>query len=205
MTQQGIKAHPSDHRDEISHYLEGDPKLDQTSSCPQPLSFAVHQSMQAIFFLKAIRRAQRDKWDEECKKAFQDLKKYLTSPSILPKPGATEDLYIYLAVLEVAISSIIIREELGARLLVFHSSKALIDATRNSTVQKLSSMLPEIQKLRLTIIVATRELKFYLQTQAVILMTHYSAQKALQRQTNTRRTHSKTSFVLVALKDSASG
>ena len=138
-------------------------------------------------------------------KDIQSLKKYLTSPLILPKPGAAEDLYIYLAVLEVAISSIIIREELGARLPVFHSSKALLDATRNSTVQKLSSMLPEIQKLGLAIIVATRELKFYFQTQAVIILTHYSTQKACQQQTNTRRTHSEVSFVLVALKDSIGG
>ena len=35
---------------------------------------------------------------------------------------------------EAAISYTIIREELGARLLIFHSSKALLDATRNSKV-----------------------------------------------------------------------
>ena len=83
-------------------------------------------------FFKAIKRAQRDEWDEECEEAFQDLKKYLTSPPLLSKPEATEDLFACLTVSEVAISFTIIREELGARLPVFHSSKALLDATRNS-------------------------------------------------------------------------
>ena len=74
-------------------------------------------------------------------KEIKSLKKYLTSPLILPKPGAAEDLYIYLAVLEVAISSIIIREELGARLPVFHSSKALLDATSRLPVFHSSKAL----------------------------------------------------------------
>ncbi|KAM1623487.1 hypothetical protein ACFX1T_021600 [Malus domestica] len=61
-------------------------------------------------FFKAIKRAQRDKWDEECEKAFQDLKKYLTSPPLLSKLEADEDLYIYLAISEVTVSSALIRE-----------------------------------------------------------------------------------------------
>ncbi|KAM1221803.1 hypothetical protein ACFX2J_009413 [Malus domestica] len=51
---------------------------------------------------------------------------------LLSKPEAVEDLFTCLTVSEAAISSTITQEELGARLLVFHSSKALIDATRNS-------------------------------------------------------------------------
>ncbi|KAM2489948.1 hypothetical protein PS1_046878 [Malus domestica] len=89
-------------------------------------------------FFKAIKRAQRDKWDEECKKAFQDLKNYLTSPPLLSKPEAAEDLYIYLAVSEVAVSFALKREELGAQLPVFYTSKALLDAeTRYPKIKKL--------------------------------------------------------------------
>ena len=50
--------------------------------------------------------------------------------SQLSKPEATEDLFACLTVFEAVISSIIIREELGARLPVFHSLKALLDATK---------------------------------------------------------------------------
>ncbi|KAM2778465.1 hypothetical protein COP1_013842 [Malus domestica] len=61
-------------------------------------------------FFKAIKRAQQDKWDEECEKAFQYLKKYLTSPPLLSKPKAAEDLYIYQVVSKVEVSSALIPE-----------------------------------------------------------------------------------------------
>ena len=82
---------------------------------------------------------------------------------------AAEDLFTCLTLSKVAISSTIIREEMGARLPVFHSYLY-------STVQKLSSMLLKIQKLTLAIVVATQKHKFYFQTHAIILMTYYSAQ-----------------------------
>ena len=81
---------------------------------------------------------------------------------------AAEDLFACLTVSKVAISSTIMREEMGARLPVFYNYLY-------STVQKLSSMLLKIQKLTLAIVVVTQKLKFYLQTHAVIIMTHYSA------------------------------
>ncbi|KAM1240076.1 hypothetical protein ACFX2J_045437 [Malus domestica] len=65
-------------------------------------------------FFRAIKKAHRDKWDDKCERAFQDLKKYLTSPLLLSKPEAAADLYIYLAILEVAVSFAIIREEMRA-------------------------------------------------------------------------------------------
>ncbi|KAM2044869.1 hypothetical protein ACFX1T_009136 [Malus domestica] len=43
------QADLSNPKDEVSNFLEGDPKLDQTSSRTQPLSLAVHRSMQAFF------------------------------------------------------------------------------------------------------------------------------------------------------------
>ncbi|KAI5338267.1 hypothetical protein L3X38_017538 [Prunus dulcis] len=55
----------------------------------------------------------------------------------------SKDLYIYLAVSDSAVSSALIREELGAQHPVFYTSKALLNAEtryRYSTLQKLSSM-----------------------------------------------------------------
>ncbi|KAM2418087.1 hypothetical protein EV1_024660 [Malus domestica] len=99
--------------------------------------FLSRSTNQCKLFFKAIKRAQRDKWDEECEKAFQDLKKYLTSPLLLSKLEAAEDLYIYLAVSEVAVSSALIQKELEAQLLVFYTSKALLDAkTRYPKIKK---------------------------------------------------------------------
>ncbi|CAL8148953.1 unnamed protein product [Prunus armeniaca] len=67
---------------------------------------------------------------DKCKpffKAFQSLKAYLTSPPLLSKPIPGEDLFLYLAVSNSAVSSALIREELGAQHPVFY-------------IQKLSSM-----------------------------------------------------------------
>ncbi|KAM2523280.1 hypothetical protein PS1_030122 [Malus domestica] len=53
---------------------------------------------------------------------------------LLSKSEAMEDLFACLTIFEATISSTITREKLGARLSVFYSSNALLDATRNSKV-----------------------------------------------------------------------
>ena len=54
-------------------------------------------------------------WTDKCQKAFEDLKKYLSSPPLLSlsKPG--EELYLYLAILQAAVSATLVREEEGAQ------------------------------------------------------------------------------------------
>ena len=122
-------------------------------------------------FFKATKRAQRDKWDDKCEKTFQDLKKYHTSPLLLSKPEAAENFYIYLAVSEVAVSSALIQEELGAQLPVFYTSKALLDVeTRYS----------KIKKLILALVIAALKLRPYFQAHTVIVMTQYPLRSILQ-------------------------
>ncbi|KAM3001869.1 hypothetical protein FF2_038105 [Malus domestica] len=113
-------------------------------------------------FSKAIKRARQDKWDDECEKDFQDLKKYLTSHFLLSKPETADDLYIYLAVLEVTVSYALIREELGAQLPIFYPFKALLD---------VETRYPKIEKLILALVVATWKLRPYFQAHTVIVMT----------------------------------
>ncbi|KAM1030344.1 hypothetical protein ACFX13_034968 [Malus domestica] len=77
--------------------------------------------------LQGNQEGAEGKWDDKCEKAFQDLKQYLTSPPLLSMPEAAENWYIYMAISEVVISYALIREEIEAQLLVFYTSKALID------------------------------------------------------------------------------
>ncbi|CAL8993022.1 unnamed protein product, partial [Prunus brigantina] len=89
-------------------------------------------------FFKSLKKGHKDKWDDECEVVFQNFKTYLTSPPLLSKPILVEDLYIYLAVSDSAVSSALIREELGAQHSVFYTSKALLDAeTRYPKIEKL--------------------------------------------------------------------
>ena len=53
-------------------------------------------------------------WTDECQKAFEDLKKYLSSPPLLSLSKPSEELYLYLAVSQVAVSTALVREEDGS-------------------------------------------------------------------------------------------
>ncbi|KAM2932413.1 hypothetical protein FF1_040486 [Malus domestica] len=97
-------------------------------------------------FFKVIKMAHRDKSDDECKRAFQDLKKYLTSHPLVSKPELANDLYIYLAISEVAVSFALIREKMGPNCLY-------------STLLKLF--------LILVLVVVARELRPYFQAHTI--------------------------------------
>ncbi|KAI5354380.1 hypothetical protein L3X38_007275 [Prunus dulcis] len=121
-------------------------------------------------FFKALKKGQRDKWDEECEVAFQNLKTYLTSPPMLSKPVPGEDLFAYLAVSNSAISSALIREELGDQRLVFYTSKALFNAETH---------YPKLEKLILALVVSARKLRPYYQAHRVIVMTDFPLRSIL--------------------------
>ena len=53
------------------------------------------------------------KWTDECQKAFKDLKKYLSSPPLFSPSMPGEELYLYIAVSQAAISATLIRDEGG--------------------------------------------------------------------------------------------
>ncbi|KAM2166388.1 hypothetical protein ACFX1Q_038488 [Malus domestica] len=63
---------------------------------------------------------------------IQGLEEVLDITFLLSKSEAAEDSFACLTISEPTISSTIIREELGAQLHVYYSSKARIDAIRNS-------------------------------------------------------------------------
>ena len=50
-------------------------------------------------------------WTDDCQRAFQDLKAYLTIASLLSPSMLGEELYLYLAVTPHAVSSTLVREE----------------------------------------------------------------------------------------------
>ena len=60
------------------------------------------------FFL-TLKEASTFGWTNECKQTFEIVKCYLTEPSILSNPKSSEQLYMYLAVYECAVSAILFR------------------------------------------------------------------------------------------------
>ncbi|XP_075654888.1 uncharacterized protein LOC142625065 [Castanea sativa] len=67
------------------------------------------------------------RWDEECDRAFQDLKDYLGRAPTLSALEPGEDLYMYLSVSEHAANVVLLRDN-GAQLPVYYISKMLVDA-----------------------------------------------------------------------------
>ena len=52
-------------------------------------------------------------WTDECPKAFEDLKKYLSSPPLFSPSMPGEELYLYIAVSQAAVSAALVRDEGG--------------------------------------------------------------------------------------------
>ena len=60
-------------------------------------------------FFRTLRKSFE--WTDECQKAFKDLKKYLSSAPLLSLSKLGEELYLYLVVSQVAVSTVLVREE----------------------------------------------------------------------------------------------
>ena len=60
-------------------------------------------------FFQLLKKWKGFQWMEEFNMAFRELKSYLASPSILSRPELEEDLYMYLAVSDQAVSSVLLR------------------------------------------------------------------------------------------------
>lgn len=61
-------------------------------------------------FYDTLKGNKKFEWSEECEKAFQQLKHYLTTPPVLAKPVEGEPLFLYIAVSVMAVSGVLIRD-----------------------------------------------------------------------------------------------
>ena len=73
-------------------------------------------------FFKTLKKAFA--WTKECKTAFQELKYYLSNPTLLSPSKEGEDLFLYLAVSVTAVSAALIREEIRVQLPMYYVSQA---------------------------------------------------------------------------------
>ena len=89
-------------------------------------------------------------WTDECEAAFQELKRYLSSPPLLSPSKEGKDLYLYLAVSTSAVSAALIRKEGKKQLPVYYVSQAF---------QGAESRYPRIEKITFVLIIASRKLR----------------------------------------------
>ncbi|XP_050289994.1 uncharacterized protein LOC126728170 [Quercus robur] len=120
-------------------------------------------------FLKVLKKAFE--WTNECQKAFEDLKVYLTMAHFLSSSVVGEKLYLYLAVTPHTVSSALIREEDKVQRPLYYTSKALRGAKRR---------YPQMEKLAFALITASRKLRHYFQAHVINVMTDHPLKKAVE-------------------------
>ena len=113
-------------------------------------------------FYLLINKWKGFEWSEDCVRAFQQLKEYLSRPLIMSSPEADEVLLAYVAVAPHAVSMVLIRDDNGVQRPVYYVSKSLHEAEVR--------YLP-LEKAILAIVHATRKLPHYFQAHTVIVLT----------------------------------
>ncbi|KAK3035116.1 hypothetical protein RJ639_032618 [Escallonia herrerae] len=109
-------------------------------------------------------------WTDDCQKSFEELKAHLSSLPLLSKPFPREDLLIYLSVTEVAVSTVLIREEDGVQKPIYYVSKVL---------QDVETRYRKIDKIALALIISARRLRPYFQSHTIVILTDQPLRKVL--------------------------
>ena len=164
VSQRGIEANP----DKIQAILDIEPpknikEVQSLTGRVAALKRFVSKAIdKCLPFFKILRKAFE--WTDECQKAFQDLKVYLTTAPLLSPSILGEDLYLYLAVSPHAVSSALVREEGKVQKPVYYTSRALRGAEGRYLL---------MEKLAFALITASRKLRHYFQAHVIIVMTDH--------------------------------
>ena len=121
-------------------------------------------------FFRVLRKAFE--WTDKCQWAFEDLKAYLTSTSLLSlsKPG--EELYLYLVVSPHVVSSALIREEGKVQRSIYYTSRAL---------RGVEGQYLPMEKLAFSLAIAARKLRPYFQAHVINVLIDHSLKKAMNK------------------------
>ncbi|KAK3005556.1 hypothetical protein RJ639_016354 [Escallonia herrerae] len=94
------------------------------------------------------------------------------SPPLLSKPIPGEDLFLYLAVAEFAVSAVLIREQDRRQLPIYYASKVL---------QGAKQRYPNAEKLAFALLIAARKLRLYFQSHTIIVLTDKPLRRILHK------------------------
>ena len=98
------------------------------------------------------------------------MKKYILSPPLLSPSMPGEELYLYIAVSQVAVSAALVRDEGGSQRPVYFISRAF---------RVTEERYPRMEKLAFALITATRKLKPYFQAHTIEVLTDQPLKRAM--------------------------
>ena len=119
-------------------------------------------------FFRTLRKSFE--WTNDCQKAFEDLKKYLSSPPLLNPSKLGEELHLYIAVSQAVVSAALVREEEGSQQPVYFVSRAFRGAEER---------YPRMEKLAFALVTVARKLKPYFQAHTIIVLTDQPLKSAI--------------------------
>ena len=165
MTQRGIEANPSQLKAILeSATLRSRKEVQQLTGRLTALGRFISRFTDNLKpFFATLRGANRTGWDEECDRAFTQIKQYLAEPPIVASPEADETLFVYLAVSDTAVSAALFKEnEDGKQRHVFFVSKSLIDA---------ETRYNHLKQAALALRIAAKKLRPYFQAHPIVVLT----------------------------------
>ena len=110
------------------------------------------------------------KWMDKCQQAFKNLKVYLSSPPLLSPSRPGEELYLYLAISQAAVSAALVREEDGSQRPVYFISRVFRGAEER---------YPQMEKLAFALVTTARKLKPYFQVNTIVVLTNKPLRKVM--------------------------
>uniref|UniRef100_A0A2N9GFR7 Uncharacterized protein n=1 Tax=Fagus sylvatica TaxID=28930 RepID=A0A2N9GFR7_FAGSY len=164
VTQHGIEANP----DQIAAIQGLQPprnvrEVQRLTGMAAALNRFISKSVERCRpFFDLVKKGKNFAWNEESDRAFERLKRYLSTPPLLSSPKEGEPLYIYLAASDKAVSAAIVRNGPGEQRPVYYTSKTMNGAE--------TRYLP-LEKSALALFITAKKLPHYFQAHTMIVLT----------------------------------
>lgn len=130
-------------------------------------------SEKSLPFFATLRGATTAKtitWTLECQSAFDDLKKYLSSPPLLTMTAPREALALYLSASDAAVRAVLTKETEDGQRPIYYVSQVLKDA---------ETRYPPVEKFAYAPVTASRKLRHYFQGRNIKVITNQPLRKVL--------------------------
>ena len=175
MTQRGIEANPSQLQAILESLAPSSRKgIQQLTDRLAALGRFISRSTDRLKpFFSSLKEVNLTRWNEESDWAFTHIKQYLAKPLILTSPDIGETLFVYLAVLKVAVSAALFKENSDtSQKPVFYVRKSLTDAeTRYS----------HLEQTTLALRIAAKKLRPYFQAHPIVVLTDLPLRSTLHK------------------------
>ncbi|XP_026459361.1 uncharacterized protein LOC113360024 [Papaver somniferum] len=128
-------------------------------------------------FFDVLKKAVNFSWTDECEKAFDEIKQYLSTPPVLVIPKTGQPIGVYLAATENAVSAVLFVTDPHEKPAYFVSKSLTGEETRYK----------KIEKIALALFHASRRLKPYFQGRKIVVYSEYPLKRILERANDSSR------------------